>query len=154
MKRSLTPATRMKTAAAATAVTVVLATGTVAAVAAVTIAPAASAQTAALELSSALSSTRGSSDRDYRLDPDNPGVDVPKQTPLGSAYTGIAPISLALALAAAAAALQVIVDATPPLRQAVDNAAAQFGLSQVAGSSEGNRIIDVDRVLALINAPH
>lgn len=146
MKRSLTPAARLRTAAAASAVTAALAAG------AFTVAPAASAQTAALELSSALSSTRGSSDRDYRLDPDNPGVDVPKQTPLGSAYTGIAPVSLAIALAATVAALQVIVDVTPPLRQAVDNAAAQFGLSQVPGSSEGNRIIDVDRTLAQINA--
>lgn len=146
MKRSLTPAARLRTAAVATAVTAALAAG------AFTVAPAASAQTAALELSSALSSTRGSSDRDYRLDPDNPGVDVPKQTPLGSAYTGIAPVSLAIALAATVAALQVIVDVTPPLRQAVDNAAAQFGLSQVPGSSEGNRIIDVDRALAQINA--
>lgn len=148
MKRSLTPAPPLRTAAAASAVTVALTAGAVAAVAA----PVASAQTAALELSSALSSTRGSSDLDYRLDPDNPGVDVPKQTPLGSAYTGIAPVSLAIALAATVAALQVIVDVTPPLRQAVDNAAAQFGLSQVPGSSEGNRIIDVDRALAQINA--
>lgn len=148
MKRSLTPAARLRTAAAASAVTAALAAGAVIGVAA----PAASAQTAALELSSALSSTRGSSDRDYRLDPDNPGVDVPKQTPLGSAYTGIAPVSLAIALAATVAALQVIVDVTPPLRQAVDSAAAQFGLSQIPGSSEGNRIIDVDRTLAQINA--
>lgn len=148
MKRSLTPAAHLRTAAVTSAATVALTAGAVIGVAA----PVASAQTAALELSSALSSTGGSSDLDYRLDPDNPGVDVPKQTPLGSAYTGIAPVSLAIALAAVASALQVIVDITPPLRQAVDTAAAQLGLSQVPGSSEGNRIIDVDRALAQLDA--
>ena len=57
--------------------------------------------------------------------------------------TGIAPISLALAAILPLAAAQLLIDVSPTLRQAVDNAAASYGLEYLPGSSEGNRIFDV-----------
>lgn len=88
-----------------------------------------------------------SSDRDYRFDPDNPPAhiakQVPDQTPLGSAYTGSAPLTITLAIATTLVVAQLIVDLTPPLRQAVDDAAAQLGLAHLPGSSQGNRIFEI-----------
>ncbi|CAM3178248.1 hypothetical protein [Corynebacterium gottingense] len=71
------------------------------------------------------------------------GPQVPEQPPLGSAYTGSAPISLTIAALATFVSVQLLIDAIPPLRQAVDQVANQAGLSHVYGSSEGNRIFDV-----------
>ena len=88
-----------------------------------------------------------SSNRDYRFDPDNPPANiaeqVPDQTPLGSAYTGSAPVTITLAIAATLVVAQLIVDLTPPLRQAVDDAAAQLGLAHLPGSSQGNRFFEL-----------
>lgn len=99
------------------------------------------AQAGIFELSSG--SSKGSSKIDYEKDPNDPSIDVPKKTPLGSAYTGSAPLSIALAVGLTALAVQLVVDAVPPLRQAVDDAARAAGLEWVPGSSEGNRIFDV-----------
>ncbi|CAM4358391.1 MULTISPECIES: hypothetical protein [Corynebacterium] len=71
------------------------------------------------------------------------GPQVPEQPPLGSAYTGSAPISLTIAALATFVSVQLLIDAIPPLRQAVDQIANQAGLSHVYGSSDGNRIFDV-----------
>lgn len=88
-------------------------------------------------------SSGSSSAGEYRIDPNDPSIDVPERAPLGSAYTGIAPITFALAAGLTFTAVLVLIDATPALRQAVDNLAAQAGLSHLRGSSEGNRIFDV-----------
>lgn len=88
-----------------------------------------------------------SSNRDFRFDPDNPPAhiaeQVPEQSPLGSAYTGSAPVTITLAVAATLVVAQLIVDLTPPLRQAVDDAAAQLGLAHLPGSSQGNRFFEI-----------
>lgn len=70
-------------------------------------------------------------------------IQTPEKPALGSVYTGSAPLSITLAVLGIAAATQLIVDSVPPLRQAVDNAAAAAGLQWAPGSSEGNRIFDV-----------
>lgn len=70
-------------------------------------------------------------------------IQTPEKPALGSVYTGSAPLSITLAVLATVAATQLIVDSVPPLRQAVDNAAAAAGLQWAPGSSEGNRIFDV-----------
>ena len=76
------------------------------------------------------------------------GPQVPEQPPLGSAYTGSAPISLTIAALATFVSVQLLIDAIPPLRQAFDQVANQAGLSHVYGSSEGNRIFDVPAWIA------
>lgn len=75
-----------------------------------------------------------------------PTVTPPKQPPLGSAYTGSAPVSLTIAALLTLLVGQVIVDAVPPLRAAVDDLARQAGLSGVMGSSQGNRIFDFSKI--------
>lgn len=102
--------------------------------------PDAHAQTASTELSSGSSKNRGNID--YERDPNDPNIKVPPKSPTGSAYTGSAPLSLGLAFGLTILALQIAVDAIPPLRQAVDDAAEEAGLSWVHGSSAGNRIFD------------
>lgn len=64
----------------------------------------------------------------------------PEKRPFEGSYTGSAPISLAIAAIATAVAVQAVVDFVPPVRAAVDQAAAQLGMAHVVGSSEGNRI--------------
>lgn len=100
------------------------------------------------ELSSAGSSGSSSSKVPEGKVPED-GPKVPEQPALGSAYTGSAPLSLGIAAAATFIAVQLLIDATPPLRQAVDDIAKQAGLSGVYGSSEGNRIFDVPAWIAL-----
>ncbi|UUA87294.1 hypothetical protein [Corynebacterium pseudogenitalium] len=75
-----------------------------------------------------------------------PTVTPPKQPPLGSAYTGSAPVSLTIAALLTLLVGQVIVDAVPPLRAAVDDLARQAGFSGVMGSSQGNRIFDFSKI--------
>ena len=75
-----------------------------------------------------------------------PTVTPPKQPPLGSVYTGSAPVSLTIAALLTLLVGQVIVDAIPPLRAAVDDLARQAGLSGVMGSSQGNRIFDFSKI--------
>ncbi|MDK8364653.1 hypothetical protein [Corynebacterium sp. UMB10119B.1] len=75
-----------------------------------------------------------------------PTVTPPKQPPLGSVYTGSAPVSLTIAALLTLLVGQVIVDAVPPLRAAVDDLARQAGLSGVMGSSQGNRIFDFSKI--------
>ncbi len=101
------------------------------------------AQSAATELSSG--SSKGSSKPNY-YDPLPQHPAPPEKRPLEGSYTGIAPISLTIATLATALAVQLIVDFVPPVRAAVDDAAAQLGLSWVAGSSEGNRIIPAQQI--------
>lgn len=112
---------------------------------AVTVTPA-HAQTAIFELSSG--SSRNNSKIDYQMDPNDPSIQVPEKTPLGSAYTGNAPVSIALAVGLTAVAVQLIVDSVPQLRTAVDDAARSAGLEWAPGSSEGNRIFDVPAWIA------
>lgn len=100
------------------------------------------------ELSSAGSSGSGSSKVPEGQVPED-GPKVPEQPALGSAYTGSAPLSLGIAAAATFIAVQLLIDATPPLRQAVDDIAKQAGLQGVYGSSEGNRIFDVPAWIAM-----
>lgn len=57
------------------------------------------------------------------------GFDLPKQPPLGSAYTGSAPISLFLATAATAAILGVIAQ-YPPIQKELQKANAQWMVVQ------------------------
>ena len=61
-------------------------------------------------------------------------------------YTGSAPVSLTIAALLTLLVGQVIVDAVPPLRAAVDDLARQAGLSGVMGSSQGNRIFDFSKI--------
>ena len=67
----------------------------------------ANAQAAIFELSSG--SSRGSSEHNYRIDPNDPSIQVPDQPALGSAYTGAAPVSLALAVVIPLVTAQFIV---------------------------------------------
>lgn len=84
---------------------------------------------------------------DYR----DPGdFTVPPQPALGSIYSGSAPLTIGLAIAATAALGQLLIDATPALRQSVDQLAAQAGLQWAPGSSEGNRIFDVPAAQAAL----
>ena len=119
------------------------------AVSAGVVAAPANAQTSLGELSSG-SSTSSKNDIDFERDPDNPGVDVPPQTPTGSVYTGSAPITIGLAVALTALAVQLAVDSIPPIRQAVDDAARAAGLEWVYGSSAGNRIFDIPAFLNMV----
>lgn len=98
------------------------------------------AQSAVRELSSG--SSGGSSKPQY-YEP-APKLAVPEKRAFEGAYTGSAPLSLALAALSTAAAIQLIVDFVPPVRAAVDDVAAQLGLTHVVGSSEGNRIIPAE----------
>lgn len=123
--------TRTRALAAATAVALTL-----------PLAAPANAQAGIFELSSG--SSLGSSKHDYWMDPNDPSIDVPAQTPLGSAYTGSAPLSIALGIAIPLVALQLLIDASPTLRQLVDDSAAFYGLDFLPGSSEGDRIFPVD----------
>lgn len=127
--------------------TAFLATGLALASTAVVDAAPATAQTAIFELSSG--SSRGGSNIDYQMDPNDPSVQVPEQAPLGSAYTGSAPLSIALAVGLTAVAVQLVVDSVPQLRAAVDDVARSAGLEWVPGSSEGNRIFDVPAWIAV-----
>lgn len=119
-----------------------------AATALVTPAPA-FAQTAIAQLSS--TSSTGSSKPDYYPDYDK-GIEVPEKRVFEGSYTGSAPLSLAIALGATALSLQLIVDFVPPIRAAVDDLAAQFNLTQVPGSSEGNRIIPAKEITAFVQS--
>lgn len=105
------------------------------------------AQTAISQLSS--TSSTGSSKPDYYPDYDK-DISVPEKRPLEGSYTGSAPLSLAIALSATALSVQLIVDFVPPIRAAVDDLAAQFNLTQVPGSSEGNRIIPGKEITAFL----
>ena len=105
------------------------------------------AQTAISQLSS--TSSTGSSKPNYYLDYDK-GIEVPDKRAFEGSYTGSAPLSLAIALAATALTVQIIVDFVPPIRAAVDDLAAQFNLTQVPGSSEGNRIIPAKEITAFV----
>lgn len=94
-----------------------------------TVAPGpAHAQSAAAELLTG--SSRGSSKAPEHPNPES--LDVPAPPALGSAYTGSAPLTIALALAAAAAVGLLVVDATPSLRQAAIAAAQNLPLPQIA----------------------
>lgn len=75
---------------------------------------------------------------------------VPPQPALGSAYSGSAPLTIGFAIAATAVLGQLLIDATPALRQAVDQLAAQAGLQWAPGSSEGNRIFDIPAAQAAL----
>lgn len=86
------------------------------------------AQSAAGELLTG--SSRGSSKAPEHPNPES--LDVPAPPALGSAYTGSAPLTIALALAAAAAVGLLVVDATPSLRQAAIAAAQNLPLPQIA----------------------
>lgn len=108
----------------------------------------AGAQTAALELSSG-SSTKGPYSGSSKKEEPKPPANPPAARPLEGSYTGSAPLSLALAALATAAAIQIVVDLVPPVRAAVDEAAAQLGLTHVVGSSEGNRIIPAKQLQAM-----
>ena len=124
---------------------------TAATLAAATLAPvavAASAQDTAISQLSSTSST-GSSKPDYYPDYDK-GIEVPDKRVFEGSYTGSAPISLGIALSATALSLQLIVDFVPQIRTAVDDLAAQFNLTQVPGSSEGNRIIPAKEITAFL----
>lgn len=117
-----------------------------AATALVTPAPA-FAQTAISQLSS--TSSTGSSKPNYYPDYDK-GIEVPDKRAFEGSYTGSAPLSVAIALGATALTVQAIVDFVPPIRAAVDDLAAQFNLTQVPGSSEGNRIIPAKEITAFL----
>lgn len=125
-----------------------LTAATLAATALVTPAPA-FAQTAIAQLSS--TSSTGSSKPDYYPDYDK-GIEVPEKRVFEGSYTGSAPLSLAIALGATALSLQLIVDFVPPIRAAVDDLAAQFNLTHVPGSSEGNRIIPAKEITAFVQS--
>lgn len=80
----------------------------------------------------------------------------PAQTATGSAYTGSAPISLLLAALGVAAVAKLITDNVPELRQAVDDLAAQVGMSGVWGSSEATRTqplsdFDLSQIIPQLN---
>lgn len=79
------------------------------------------AQSAAGELLTG--SSRGSSTAPEHPNPES--LDVPAPPALGSAYTGSAPLTIAIALALTAGAGLLVVEATPPLREARDQLAAQ-----------------------------
>lgn len=111
--------------------------------AALAIAVPAPAHAGVTELSSGSSSSSSGSSKVPEGQVPEDGPKVPEQPALGSAYTGSAPLSLGIAAAATFIAVQLLIDATPPLRQAVDDIAKQAGLQGVYGSSEGNRIFDV-----------
>lgn len=102
-----------------------------------------SAQPALAQSSGSGSSGSGSSKPTQVI---TPTVTPPKQPPLGSAYVGSAPIALGIGALVTVIVAQLIVDATPALRSAVDQAARTTGLSGVAGSSEGNRIFDFSKI--------
>lgn len=101
------------------------------------------------ELSSGSSTSSSGSSKVPEGEVPEDGSKVPEQPALGSAYTGSAPLSLGIAAAATFIAVQLLIDATPPLRQAVDDIAKQAGLQGVYGSSEGNRIFDVPAWIAM-----
>lgn len=101
-----------------------------------------------VQASAQSSGSSGPKASDYQMDPNDPSIQTPDKPALGSAYTGSAPLSITLAVLATAAAVQLIVDSVPPIRQAVDDAAAAAGLQWVPGSSEGNRIFDVPAWIA------
>ena len=105
------------------------------------------AQTAISQLSS--TSSTGSSKPNYYPDYDK-GIEVPDKRAFEGSYTGSAPISLTLALLTTAAVAQIIVDFVPQAREAVDQAARQFNLEWVPGSSEGNRIIPAKEITAFV----
>lgn len=105
------------------------------------------AQTAISQLSS--TSSTGSSKPNYYPDYDK-GIEVPDKRAFEGSYTGSAPISLTLALLTTAAVAQIIVDFVPQAREAVDQAARQFNLEWVPGSSEGNRIIPGKEITAFL----
>ena len=105
------------------------------------------AQTAISQLSS--TSSTGSSKPNYYPDYDK-GIEVPDKRAFEGSYTGSAPLSLAIALAATALTVQIIVDFVPPIRAAVDDLAAQFNLTHVPGSSEGNRIFPAKEITAFL----
>ena len=79
---------------------------------------------------SAVGSSWGSSKAPEYPNPES--LDVPAPPALGSAYTGSAPLTIALALAAAAAVGLLVVDAAPSLRQAAIAAAQNLPLPQIA----------------------
>lgn len=86
----------------------------------------------------------------------NMNYQPPAQTVTGSAYTGSAPISLLLAALGVAAVAKLITDNVPELRQAVDDLAAQVGMSGVWGSSEATRTqplsdFDLSQIIAQLN---
>lgn len=74
--------------------------------------------------------TTSSSTDSVRKNKDNagelrPGVELPEQPPFGSAYTGLAPLSLFLAFAATAGVL-VLVAQIPPVKAELDRLKEQF----------------------------
>lgn len=77
---------------------------------------------------------------------------MPAQPPLGSAYTGSAPLSLVLAGVATWAAAKLTVDNVPALRTAIDDAAAAAGMSHLPGLSTQTRGWDfnLQRLLAYL----
>ena len=107
------------------------------------------AYAAVSEVSSASSTGSSGSSRvpEGKVPEDGPAL--PEQPAFGSTYTGSAPLSVGIAAVATFVSVQLLIDAIPPLRQAVDDIAAQAGLSDVYGSSEGNRIFDVPAWIAM-----
>lgn len=107
------------------------------------------AYAAVSELSSGSSTSSSGSSKvpEGKVPEDGPAL--PEQPAFGSAYTGSAPLSVGIAAVATFISVQLLIDAIPPLRQAVDDIAAQAGLSGVYGSSEGNRIFDVPAWIAM-----
>lgn len=77
-------------------------------------APSASAQSAATELSSTSSGSSGASASSDKHNAPQ-GVDVPEPTPLGSAYTGSAPLSIGLAVAVVGLLGAILVNGVPVL---------------------------------------
>lgn len=117
--------------------------------AALAIAVPAPAHAGVTELSSGSSTSSSGSSKVPEGQVPEDGPKVPEEPAFGSAYTGSAPLSLGIAAAATFIAVQLLIDATPPLRQAVDDIAKQAGLQGVYGSSEGNRIFDVPAWIAM-----
>ena len=93
-------------------------------------APAAHAQSSGSSGSSSTGPTAG----EMRFEP-------PAQPPLGSAYTGSAPLSLLLAALSIGVAARLIVDNVPALREGLDNAVATLEplVSQVTAALAGTR---------------
>lgn len=68
--------------------------------------------------------------------PEVPETELP---PLYNSSTGSSPIDILLVMASLGLVLKLVVDNVEPLRAAVDEAAAQVGLENAAGSSEQAR---------------
>lgn len=112
--------------------------------------PAAHAQNGLTELSSQSSRSVGSSKLQYEQNPDDPNIQTPKKKPLEGGYTGIAAVSVPLGVLVTAVVIQLIVDNVPPVRQAVDGFAKGAGLEGLPGSSESNRLLNLQPFLAAV----